>query len=276
MQVRVDPSGVRYNSARDHLNTGSSMQSQPGISSSPMPSPSYAAQSLQQQQAMSAQQMQAQQQQQQQHMPQMMQSPTYLPQQNLQQQQSMPTSLLPPAQMGYGPSALQQQPQQSNLMPLSSMSGMPPIPSPSPIEPSNPLGGGGRTIKKRKTVENIRGAKESSEEAELRRTEATQAAQEMLNAARQNPTLSNLIRAYQQHDMATRPKPTRLGGGESQVVEGLDSTIQLFQMACEDGARGPEADQARLRGERWMDHVGVNHLSDAVETFLHDFLGKSR
>lgn len=56
------------------------------------------------------------------------------------------------------------------------------------------------------------------------------------------------------------------------VADGLDSTIQLFQMSCEDSATGPEADHARLRGERWTDHVGVMHLSDAIDNFIYDFL----
>lgn len=59
-------------------------------------------------------------------------------------------------------------------------------------------------------------------------------------------------------------------------MEGLDSTIQLFQMSCEDSSRGPEADQARLRGERWIDLVGTNQLNSAFELFLHDFLGEWR
>jgi hypothetical protein len=43
-------------------------------------------------------------------------------------------------------------------------------------------------------------------------------------------------------------------------------------MSAEDGATGPEAAQARMRGERWIDSVGVSYLSQAIDSFLNDFL----
>lgn len=84
--------------------------------------------------------------------------------------------------------------------------------------------------------------------------------------------MGNLLRAYQQQETATRTKPLKVGADGS-PLEGLDSTVQLFQMSCEDMAKGPEADQARMRGERWIDHVGITYLSQAVDAFLNDFQG---
>jgi hypothetical protein len=258
MQVRMDP---------DRNNTYNPNNLNGGHIEASMPSPSYMPQPMQQQQQNLMQQH---------NMPQLMQPP-YMshpgqqqqqmqqPQQLQQQQQQMQSSLLPSAPMGY------QQPMQ-NSMPMP-MNSMPPMPIPAAA--SDNSGVNARTLKKRKTVDNLRLGKESAEQTEARRTEATQIAQGMLDQARQNPTVSNLLRAYQQQDIATRTKPAKLNS-DGTVAEGLDSTVQLFQMSCEDSARGPEADQARLRGERWIDHVGVGHLQGAFDSFLHDFLGKSK
>lgn len=225
----------------------------------PMPSPSYNAQSMAQQQAQASHM-----QQQSQHAPQLMQPPYMNHMQSPQQPQMQSSGLMPSAQMGYqaGP---------SNLMPMTPITNIPPMPLPpgtaSSVEDAN-----SRTLKKRKTTENLRSGKESLEQAEARRTEASQLGQDYLDQARQHQTLGNLLKAYQQQDVATRPRPPRLDAN-GVVVEGLDSTIQLFQMSCEDQARGPEADQARMRGERWLDHIGVHHLSTAIDSFLNDFLG---
>lgn len=73
--------------------------------------------------------------------------------------------------------------------------------------------------------------------------------------------------------MAARSKQSK-AQSDGGIAEGLDSTIQLFQMSCEDTARGVEMEQARLRGQRWIDNVGVAHLPDAIDEFIHDFLGE--
>ena len=138
---------------------------------------------------------------------------------------------------------------------------------------SENIANGARTLKKRKTVDNLRQGKETAEQTEMRRSEASQLAQDFLDQARQTPTIGNLLKAYQQQDVATRSKPPKISN-DGMAVEGLDSTVQLFHMSCEDASSGPEADQARLRGERWVDHVGIMHLSAGFDSFLHDFLGR--
>lgn len=193
-------------------------------------------------------------------MPQMMQPP-YMTHPTM--PQNVQTTLMPPASMMY-PHA------PNSVMPVS-LANMPPMPVPaastSTAEAST---SNSRTLKKRKTVDNLKTGKEGVDAMELRRNDASQIAQTLLDQARQNPTIGNLLRAYQQQDIASRTKPSKSIDG---ALEGLDSTIQLFQMSCEDSARGMEAEHARLRGERWVDHVGVGHLSDAIDSFLHDFLG---
>lgn len=191
------------------------------------------------------------------HAPQMMQPPYIHPPTPSQQ---LHPGLMPSATMNYPQTP-------SNLMPMQTITTpQQPIPSPSPVESA-----AARTLKKRKTTENLRG-KDSAAQA-LRRNEATQYAQEALDRARQSPTIGNLLRAYQQQESATRVKPLKVGPDGS-PLEGLDSTVQLFQMSCEDMAKGPEADQARMRGERWIDHVGVTYLPQAVDAFINDFQGE--
>lgn len=171
---------------------------------------------------------------------------------------------------GLMPSATMSYPQTpSSLMPMQTINTpqQQPIPSPTQVESA-----AARTLKKRKTTENLRTGKETAAQA-LRRNEASQYAQEALDRARQSSTIGNLLRAYQQQDTATRTKPLKVGADGS-PLEGLDSTVQLFQMSCEDMAKGPEADQARMRGERWIDHVGVTYLPQAIDAFLNDFQGK--
>ena len=254
MQVRLDATP----SSNTYTPNGMSARHE----APPVPSPSYNGPGMQQQQQ------QAQMQQQAQHAPQLMQPPYMGHMQSQQQPQMQSSGLMPPAQMAY-------QPGPSNLMPMTPISNIPPMPMPpstaSSLEDS---GLNSRTLKKRKTTENLRTGKETLEQAEARRTEAAQLGQDLLEQAKQHQTLGNLLKAYQQQDVATRSRPPRLDAN-GVVVEGLDSTIQLFQMSCEDSARGPEADQARMRGERWLDHIGVHHLSTAIDSFLNDFLGKN-
>lgn len=190
------------------------------------------------------------------HAPQMMQPPYIHPPTPSQQ---LHPSLMPSAAVSYPQTP-------SNLMPMQTINTpqQQPVPSPSPVESA-----AARTLKKRKTTENLRTGKDSAAQA-LRRNEAAQYAQEALDRARQSSTIGNLLRAYQQQEAATRVKPLKVGADGS-PLEGLDSTIQLFQMSCEDMAKGPEADQARMRGERWIDHVGVSYLSQAIDAFLNDF-----
>lgn len=130
-----------------------------------------------------------------------------------------------------------------------------------------------RTLKKRKTTDNLRGGKETASQAELRRNEAAHHAQDALDRARRNPSIGNLIAAFQQQEAATRTKPPKLNSDGS-AAEGLDNTIQLFLMSCEDMATGPEADSARMRGDRWIDYIGVARLVQAIDGFLNDFQGK--
>jgi hypothetical protein len=191
------------------------------------------------------------------HGPQMMQPPYLQPPTP---SQHLHSGLMPSANMNYP------QPQ-SNLLPMTTQP-MPLMPSP---QHSESAAAAARTLKKRKTTENLRGKENNN--LSMRRDEASQYAQDSLDHARHNPTLGNLVRAYQQHDMATRTKPSKVSSDGS-PLEGLDSTIQLFQMSCEDMAQGVEADQARMRGERWLDHVGIPYLMSAIDTFLNDFQGR--
>lgn len=250
MQVRLDATPSSNTYTPNGLNT----QRDAGG-----PSPSYNAPSLAQQQAQQPLMHPPQ------HAPQLMQPPYMNQMQSPQQGQMQPSALMPPAHMAY-------QPGPSNLMPMTAISNIPPMPLP-PSTASSVEDANARTLKKRKTTENLRTGKETLEQAEARRTEASQLGQDYLDQARHHQTLGNLLKAYQQQDVATRSRPPRIDANGA-VVEGLDSTIQLFQMSCEDSARGPEADQARMRGERWLDHIGVHHLSTAIESFLGDFLGK--
>ena len=235
MQVRLDP------------NPNSNMTFTPSRPEPPLPSPSYPLQPMQQLQSQPPQ-------------PHLMQLP-YHPSQQLQQQH------IQPSLMSSTPMTFQQPP--TNMIPM----GIPSMPSMPPPVPGENAVNGTRTLKKRKTVDNLRQGKESAEQTEMRRNEATQMAHDLLDAAHQSPTIGNLLRAYQQQDVATRSKPPKTFS-ESNIVEGLDSTIQLFYMSCEDSSNGPEADQARLRGERWIDHVGMPHIAVAIDYFLHDFLGE--
>jgi len=193
------------------------------------------------------------------HAPQLMQPPYIHPPTP---SQHLHPGLMPSASMNYPQTP-------SNLLPMQTINTpqQQPIPSPSQAESA-----AARTLKKRKTTENLRTGKETAAQA-MRRTEATQYAQETLERARQSSTIGNLLRAYQQQETATRAKPLKVGADGS-PLEGLDSTVQLFQMSCEDMAKGPEADQARMRGERWIDHVGVTYLSQAIDAFLNDFQGE--
>ena len=253
MQVRLDATP----SSNTYTPNGLSARHDP-----PVPSPSYNAPSMQQQQQQAPHMQQPPQ-----HAPQLMQPPYLSHMQSPQQPQMQSSGLMPPAQMGY-------QPGPSNMMPMTPITNIPPMPMP-PSTPNNldESSMNARTLKKRKTTENLRTGKETLDQAEARRAEAAQVGQEYLDQARQHQTLGNLLKAYQQQDVATRSRPPRYDANGA-VVEGLDSTIQLFQMSCEESARGPEADQARMRGERWLDHIGVHHLGTAIDSFLNDFLGK--
>lgn len=146
----------------------------------------------------------------QQHAPQMMQPPYMghqqqqqsqhhqLQQQQQQQQHQMQTTLMPAAHLSYAHTP-------ASMMPMG-MQNIPPMPAPSSVgttgaPPSASMeasSSAARTLKKRKTVDNLRTGKETNQEAEIRKSEAAQLAQECLDQARRvsgverqnTPTLS--------------------------------------------------------------------------------------
>lgn len=252
MQVRMND----HSHANSSNNVGNNQNLQNQYNNAPqdqhIPSPSYPPATPQQPYTPASHMNQSPQK----HAPQLMQPPYIHP--------PTPSQHLHPGLMPSAPMTYPQTP--SNMMPMQALTPSQPIPSPNQAESA-----AARTLKKRKTTENLRG-KDTAAQA-LRRNEAAQYAQEALDRARQSPTMGNLLRAYQQQDVATRSKPPKVGTDGS-PLEGLDSTIQLFQMSCEDMAKGPEADQARMRGERWIDHVGITYLAGAVDAFLNDFQGE--
>lgn len=247
MQVRMNDHSHSNNNSNHQNNTYTTPQEQP------IPSPSYPPATPQQPYTPASHMNQSPQK----HAPQLMQPPYVQPPTP---SQHLHPSLMPPATMGYPQTP-------SNMMPMQAMTPSQPVPSPSQVESA-----AARTLKKRKTTENLRN--KDSAALGLRRNDANQYAQEALERARQNPTIGNMLRAYQQQEAATRTKPLKVASDGS-PLEGLDSTVQLFQMSCEDMAKGPEADQARMRGERWIDHVGITYLLQAVDAFLNDFQGMS-